>query len=523
MADEPTGAVQERRGRIAQTVQTVPGALSYRPGFAPRRGARSERRSSAAAKRYKVYTRRNLDSIEQLQRLSERDRISMRAVSAVLPFRVNNYVVEELIDWTNIPDDPIFQLTFPQVGMLQAEQHARMYDLVRRGASRDEVRNAAREIQHTLNPHPAGQMELNVPVLDGQPLPGMQHKYRETVLFFPAAGQVCHAYCTYCFRWAQFVGVEEFKFAGHQAELLTRYLEQHKEVTNVLFTGGDPLTMKASVLRRYIEPLLRPALSHITSIRIGTKAPAYWPYRFLTDPDADELVRLFEEIRMAGRHLALMVHYSHPRELETTIARRAVRRIQSAGAVVRCQAPLVRHVNDSADCWAESWRLQVRLGAVPYYMFVERDTGPKNYFEVPLARGLEIFNDAYRQVCGLARTVRGPSMSALPGKVLVDAVTRVNGEKVFVLKFLQSRDPEWVGRTFFAQFDPEATWLDQLRPAFGEERFFFEQSLEQITAEAVKRQSSTGSRRVTSWTPNTCRNSFPSCQDRPRATKFENS
>ena len=66
------------------------------------------------------------------------------------------------------------------------------------------------------------------------------------------------------------------------------------------------------------------------------------------------------------------------------------------------------------------WREQSRLGIVPYYMFVERDTGPKRYFEVPLARTLDIFNTAYRQMSGIARTVRGPSMSALPGKVLID-------------------------------------------------------------------------------------------------------
>ena len=69
------------------------------------------------------------------------------------------------------------------------------------------------------------------------------------------------------------------------------------------------------MLRRYIEPLLDPSLEHLQSIRIGTKAPAYWPYRFVTDPDADDLLRLFERVRQAGRHVAIMAHYSHPREL----------------------------------------------------------------------------------------------------------------------------------------------------------------------------------------------------------------
>jgi KamA family protein len=398
----------------------------------------------------------------------------MKAVSAVLPFRVNNYVVEELIDWSRVPEDPIFQLTFPQKEMLGRSDFRRMHSLVRGAAPCAELKAAAREIQRRLNPQPGGQQQLNVPRLDGRLLPGLQHKYRETVLFFPAPGQTCHAYCTYCFRWAQFVGDEDLRFAAREADTLVSYLRVHPEVTSVLVTGGDPAVMRTKVLRRFIEPLLDPALEHLESIRIGTKAPAYWPARFVSDSDADDLMRLFEEVCAAGKHLALMAHYSHPRELEPPVAQEAVRRIRGAGATVRCQAPLVRYVNDCADVWAELWRRQVRLGAVPYYMFVERDTGPKDYFEVPLARGLEIFTEAYRQVSGLCRTVRGPSMSATPGKVLVDGVTEFRGEDLFVLKFLQARDPFWVGRTFFARFDPKATWLDHLKPPLGQEGFFFE-------------------------------------------------
>jgi L-lysine 2,3-aminomutase len=276
------------------------------------------------------------------------------------------------------------------------------------------------------------------------------------------------------------VGVDELKFASHQADTLVAYLQQHPEVTSVLITGGDPMVMKSSVIRRYIEPLLDPSLEHVQSIRIGTKAPAYWPYRFVSDRDADDLLRLFDEVRRAGRHLAVMAHYSHPHEIETPIARAAIRRIKRTGAIVRSQAPLIRHVNDSPQVWSALWRTQVRLGAVPYYMFIERNTGPKHYFEVPLARALDIFNEAYRTISGLGRTVRGPSMSATPGKVLVDGVATIHGEKVFVLKFLQGRDPEWVGRPFFARYDPEASWLSDLKPAFGESKFFFEQGLDQI-------------------------------------------
>jgi KamA family protein len=426
-------------------------------------------------RRYRAYTRTNLTSIPQLQHLDTEQIAIMLAVSAVFPFRTNPYVVEELIDWSNIPHDPIFQLVFPQAGMLTTPDLTRMLALVRAGADPAEIQAAATEIRRQLNPHPAGQLNLNIPRINGQPLKGVQHKYRETVLFFPSQGQTCHAYCTYCFRWAQFIGDPNLKMAANEADLLAAYLREHQEVTNVLITGGDPLIMKTRNLARIIETLLDPALDHVHTIRIGSKALAYWPYRFVSDPDADELLQLIERVRKTGKQVALMAHYSHPRELSTPIAQAAIRRLRDAGAVIRCQAPLIRRINDQAEIWAEMWRTQVALGLVPYYMFVERDTGPKNYFEVPLARAYQVFRNAYSQVSGLARTVRGPSMSATPGKVVVDGVNEINGERVFALHFIQARNPDWVGRPFFARFDPHATWLSDLRPAFGETRFFFEQ------------------------------------------------
>jgi KamA family protein len=326
-----------------------------------------------------------------------------------------------------------------------------------------------------LNPHPAGQLLLNPPSLEGRPLPGLQHKYPETVLFFPRQGQTCHAYCSYCFRWAQFVDEPGLKMATDDVGTLVAYLGEHPEVTSVLITGGDPMIMGEVVLRRYVEPLIDPrnGLDHIESIRIGTKSLAYWPQRFVTDPDADDTLRLFGEVIASGRNLAVMAHFSHPRELEPPVLAEAVRRIRDTGAVIRTQAPLIRSINDDPAAWREMWRTQVRMGMVPYYMFVERDTGPQDYFAVPLARGYDIFREAYQGVSGLARTVRGPSMSATPGKVCVDGVTEVAGIKVFVLHMIQARDPSLVGSPFFARFDPDACWLTDLEPVFAD-RFPFE-------------------------------------------------
>ena len=423
---------------------------------------------------FQVYTERQLEKIRPLQKLPEAQRFEMRVVANVLPFRVNQYVIDELIDWDNIPDDPMFQLTFPQKGML-AEAH---FDLMAAALASDDkqlIKQTAHMIRQQLNPHPAGQQVLNVPRLGNEVMQGMQHKYRETVLFFPSQGQVCHSYCSFCFRWAQFVGDKELRFAAKEAEQLHRYLLSHPDVSDLLVTGGDPMVMKTSHLSSYLEPLMARQFDHIQTIRIGTKSLTFWPQRYVTDPDADDLLRLLERLVDAGKHVALMAHYNHWREMETDIAQEAIRRVRETGAVIRTQAPLLRHINDDAGVWARMWRHQVRLGLTPYYMFVERDTGARHYFEVPLERAWSIYRDAMQQVSGLARTARGPSMSAGPGKVEVQGITDVAGEKAFVLRFIQARNPDWVQRPFFAKYDPEATWLDQLQPLDSEGEFFFQQ------------------------------------------------
>ena len=424
--------------------------------------------------RFRPYGRRSIARIPGIENLSHEQRVSLEAVSAALPFRVNDYVVKHLIDWGDIPQDPMYQLTFPQAGMLEPQDFARLRDLVGRGEPSDLVQAVARRIQERMNPHPAGQKKLNVPEVDGEPLPGCQHKYRETVLFFPSQGQTCHSYCTFCFRWAQFVGDKELRIASSEAETMLGYLRVHRDVSDLLITGGDPMVMKTRNLAQYLEPLLAREYDHIQTVRIGTKALTFWPYRFVTDNDADDLLRLLERMVDAGKNVAVMAHYNHWRELDTPIARAAIRRLRETGVTIRSQGPLLAHINDRAEDWARLWREQVRVGIHPYYLFVERDTGARQYFEVPLARAWEIYRDAMQSVSGLSRTARGPSMSAGPGKVEVQGVTEIQGEKVFVLRFLQGRNPDWVQRPFFARFDPEATWLDQLRPAFGEERFFFE-------------------------------------------------
>jgi len=388
---------------------------------------------------YRAYTLRNFRDITQLKSLPKEKLFDIDVVGSVLPFKTNNYVINELIDWKNFDQDPMFCLNFPQKEMLQPEHFDMMAKLIRSGADKSQINRVANEIRVELNPHPAGQLEYNVPEYNGEPLPGVQHKYKETMLFFPSQGQTCHAYCTFCFRWPQFTGLSDLKFAMKQTDLLIGYLSEHPEISDILFTGGDPMVMSSKNFSQYIDALLEADLPNLKNIRIGTKTLAFWPHRYVTDPDAGELLSVFRKIVDHGKHLAFMAHFSHPVELSTDIVKEAVAKIRETGAEIRTQSPIMNHINADPDIWADMWAKQVSLGMVPYYMFVARDTGAKDYFSIPLVDTWKIFRDAYSKVSGICRTVRGPSMSANPGKVQILGVTEVNGEKVFVLNFLQAR------------------------------------------------------------------------------------
>ena len=412
----------------------------------------------------------SVDTIEKIPQLSLFSHSlihEMRVVASVFPFRVNEYVVDELIDWSNVPEDPLFQLSFPQKGMLHPKHFDSISHLIRAGATKDAIELAAQEIRRSLNPHPGNQWTENVPTVDGVRQTGFQHKYKNTALFFPAQGQTCYTYCTFCFRWAQFVEINDQHFGSSDLNAMKAYLVQHRELTDILFTGGDPMIMAAKVFGRYLSVLLDPELAHIRNVRIGTKVLAHWPQKLLDRCEGDHLFRVFDQLQEAGKHVTFMAHFNHWRELATPMADQALTKVRAAGLHIRTQGPVLRHINDSGEVWAKMWEMQVSKGLWPYYMFVERDTGPNRYFEVSLERAHEIYTTAAQSGSGLARTARGPVMSTAMGKVEIIGLTEIAGEKIFVLRYVQSRDSLPSYQPFFAKYDPNATWLEQLRPAFA--------------------------------------------------------
>ncbi len=424
--------------------------------------------------KYKQYTLKNYLKIPQLKKICETVASDIGIVGRVLPFKTNNYVVDELINWDDYENDPLFKLNFPQKKLMDRKHFDQISDLTKSSADNSVIGQVVDGNRLGLNPHPAGQLECNIPELDGTKINGIQHKYRETMLVFPAQGQTCHAFCTFCFRWPQFTGMNDYKMALKKAEMSAGYLRQHPEVTDVLFSGGDPMVMNASRLETYIDAVLNSGSSNLQNIRIGTKSLSFWPYRYLTDKDSGKILDIFRKVSDAGIHLSIMAHINHYKEMSTAAFREAVKQIRQTGAVIRSQSPVLNHVNSSPATWEKMWMDQVNLGIIPYYMFVPRNTGSHRFFSIPLVNAYRIYRKAFSRVSGLARTVRGPSMSALQGKIKIDGMPTIKGKKYIAMSFIQARSADWVKKPFFSEYDEKASWINELKPAFGDKKFFFD-------------------------------------------------
>ena len=350
---------------------------------------------------------RKLDKIEQLS-AEERDRLGPVADRYV--FRANDYYLD-LIDWDD-PHDPIRQLIIPR--------EEELTEWGKLDASNEESVTVAR---------------------------GVQHKYVDTVLLL--CNEVCGAYCRYCFRKRLFM--DENDEATNDVTEGLRYIAEHPEVTNVLLTGGDPLLMSTRRLVEIFEALR--AIPHVQIIRLGSKMPAFDPYRVLRDPD---LLAAFRQYSTPNQRIYLMAHFDHPREL-TELAIEGIDACIRNGVICVNQCPLIRGINDDPRVLAELFGKLSFIGCPPYYLFQGRPTAGNEPYEVPLVQGWSIFQQALTRGSGLARRARY-CMSHERGKV---EVLGIDAEHVY-LRYHQAKFPGDLGRFFIRRRNDEAYWLDQL-------------------------------------------------------------
>lgn len=366
--------------------------------------------TTPAGPRHKVsYVR----DVERLKGIPPEERKRLAEVAARFPFRANDYYLG-LIDWDD-PADPIRKLIVPSPGELE------------RFGSLDPCQEAKNTVA-----------------------PGLQHKYPHTVLFL--VNEVCGGYCRYCFRKRLFL--DETGETSLDVRPGLAYVAARPQITNVLLTGGDPLALATRRLEEIVAGVR--AIPHVGIVRIGTKMPAFNPYRILDDPG---LLAMFRRHSTPEKRLYVMAHFDHPREL-TPPAVEAIGRLIEAGAMVVNQCPLLAGVNDDPAVLAELFRKLSFVGAPQYYLFQGRPAAGNGPFEVPIVRGYFLFEEAKKRVSGLAKRARFV-MSHARGKIEIVGVT----ERRIYLRFHRARNPLEEGRFLVFHRDDRALWLDDLVPA----------------------------------------------------------
>ncbi|WP_022940767.1 KamA family radical SAM protein [Psychromonas hadalis] len=394
--------------------------------------------------KYKSYSATSFKHTPYYHKLSSQQQNEFNIVTKILHFKVNNYVLENLINWEDLENDPIYKLTFPQRGMVLDKDYQRLENRIEISAENSSIEMAALVARKNLYPP-------HMPTNDNHiQIDGLYHLFPKTLELFPTKASTCHSYCTYCHRWMPLVEQDARYTYSNDAKVI-EYLQAHSEIEDVIFSGGDPMVMSASSIKKVVEPII--AFGQIKSIRFISKSLAWWPYRYTTDEDAQELLTYFDELTKRNIHVTFVAHFTHPKELQPQVVQQAIANILRSGVVIRCQGPIVKGINDDADILAELWKKQVQFGMVPYYLFVEFNYGPTGYFKIPIAKALEITQQAIRNSCGLVKTIRGPVISDKQMKLCIEGTVTIAGNKMFVLKCINSHQPENVGKIFFEKFD----------------------------------------------------------------------
>jgi lysine 2,3-aminomutase len=327
------------------------------------------------------------------------------------PMRVTPYYAS-LIDWTD-PDDPLMRMAVPSTEELDLSGS---YD--------------------------TGGESLSTK------MPGLQHKYAETALILTT--NRCALYCRHCFR-KRLVGLPTDEVLQRFGDAC-RYIAQHKEIDNVLLSGGDPLILPTRVIRRFLQRLYQ--IRHLKFVRIGSRVPVTFPSRILTDPELISVLREYSD--EAGR-LWLVCHLNHPREI-TSESTAAFARLLGAGLVVMNQTILLKGVNDDPAVLAELHQGMVQIGVNPYYVFQCRPVKRvKRHFQVPLRRGYDVVEGAKAMLNGPSKRFRY-IMSHKSGKI---EVVGIAGDEIY-LKYHQARNRRNLGKFFKRRLTEDAGWLDDL-------------------------------------------------------------
>ena len=219
------------------------------------------------------------------------------------------------------------------------------------------------------------------------PVPGLVHRYPDRVLLL--AIDLCSNYCRYCTR-SRLIGHKKVGFNKERLQVALSYIRSHKEIRDVLVSGGDPLYLSDENLDWLLSEIR--SIEHVEIVRIGSKMPAVLPQR-ITSGLLDVLKKYHP--------LWMSLHFAHPDECTPeTIA--ACNRLADAGIPLGSQTVLLKGINDDSGTMKTLMQKMLRMRVKPYYIYQCDPIIGTSHFRTPVSKGLEIMNALRGHTTGYA-------------------------------------------------------------------------------------------------------------------------
>jgi L-lysine 2,3-aminomutase len=407
---------------------------------------------------YKIYTKNTIEEIPQWKFLPESLKTELKITTSFFHFKVNNYIIDELINWSSVPEGRLFKLTFPYKEMFDKDDYNYLYEIYKRDSIGSEFNSAKDAIRAKMLHTPSYKINSFIPHnMHGQ-MGGVYHQFPHTLMLVPRKAHDCFGYCTYCYRWS--VIGEKSSVGYDDPSVPVEYLKKNPHITDVLFTGGDPFTMHINDIKSFVSPIL--SISSVKHIRFATKMLTWWPYRFWDDQDSVSVIDFLSSVVAQGKHVSIMAHFSYPNELTTNSVENAIGALRSTGAVIRCQNPVIKGINDNPICIAKLWQKLTSLGMIPYYLFIDGNPESRSCFKVSLSEAFAIYTKAYQSVSGICATARGPVIINPGVKTELIGIEELYGKKMFVFKHLRHWNVNKVGEVFFRDYDESVCTINDI-------------------------------------------------------------
>lgn len=272
--------------------------------------------------------------------------------------------------------------------------------------------------------------------------PGVQHKYAPTLVVI--VSEKCQKICDWCFRGRMFVGkkLESDKLAD--IDTAVKYAREHKEIRNVLMTGGDAFLADKEYLKKLVTELDK--IDHIRSYRFGTRAIVYNP---------DIYYEIKEILEITKKPIYIPIHLVHPDDITDKLAK--ITSIEKP--VFLNQTPLMKTINYDADILEKLFYKMEGAKIRAYYVFQCRAVDGNEKYVTTLKEGYDMLEEVKKRLSGVTKRFKY-AMSADAGKLEIVGVEK----GLAYLRFHQAKDPKNWGRLITT--DANAVWLVERKPMY---------------------------------------------------------